>query len=99
MGSPARSNMPTARLIGLITSSPAGTPSAPPGRKSRWTSTTINASPGPMCDAFTAPSAPSRDAMLYDSGRMTRHFDSDSLLLLHDAVARLDEGFASLPEF
>jgi tyrosine decarboxylase/aspartate 1-decarboxylase len=35
--------------------------------------------------------------MLYDSGRMTRHLDSDSLLLLHDALERLDEGFASLP--
>lgn len=35
--------------------------------------------------------------MLYDSGRMTRHLDSDSLLLLHDALERLDEGFAGLP--
>jgi glutamate/tyrosine decarboxylase-like PLP-dependent enzyme len=37
--------------------------------------------------------------MLYDFGRMTRHLDSDSLLLLHEAVARLDEGFASLQRF
>jgi glutamate/tyrosine decarboxylase-like PLP-dependent enzyme len=35
--------------------------------------------------------------MLYDSGRMSCHLDSDSLRLLHDAVARLDEGFARLP--
>jgi tyrosine decarboxylase / aspartate 1-decarboxylase len=36
--------------------------------------------------------------MLYDFRRMPRHLDSDSLLLLHDALARLDEGFAHLPE-
>ena len=35
--------------------------------------------------------------MLYDFRRMSRHLDSDSLLLLHDALARLDEGFAHLP--
>ena len=35
--------------------------------------------------------------MLYDSGRMPRHFDADSLLLLHDALARLEEGFTHLP--
>jgi tyrosine decarboxylase/aspartate 1-decarboxylase len=35
--------------------------------------------------------------MLYDFGPMTRHLDSDSLLLLHDALARLDEGFEDLP--
>ena len=30
--------------------------------------------------------------MLYDFRRMPRHLDSDSLLLLHDALARLDDG-------
>src|SRR3712207_404060 len=35
------------RLIGAITASPSGTASAPPGRKSYWTSTTIRMSVSP----------------------------------------------------
>jgi len=35
--------------------------------------------------------------MLYDSARMPAQLDSDSLLLLHDALARMEEGFAHLP--
>src|SRR5262245_16096460 len=50
-----------------------------------------------MCAAFTVPS-PRRDGMLYDFRRMPGHLDSDSLLLLHDALGRLEQGFADLPE-
>lgn len=35
--------------------------------------------------------------MLYDSARMPAQLDADSLLLLHDALARMEEGFAGLP--
>ena len=36
--------------------------------------------------------------MLYDFRPMPGQFDSDSLLLLHDALARLEEGFVNLPD-
>jgi glutamate/tyrosine decarboxylase-like PLP-dependent enzyme len=35
--------------------------------------------------------------MLYDSARMPAQLDADTLLLLHDALARMEEGFAQLP--
>jgi glutamate/tyrosine decarboxylase-like PLP-dependent enzyme len=35
--------------------------------------------------------------MLYDSGRMPAQLDADTLLLLRDALARMEEGFAQLP--
>jgi len=35
--------------------------------------------------------------MLYDSARMPAQLESDSLLLLHDALARMEDGFAQLP--
>jgi glutamate/tyrosine decarboxylase-like PLP-dependent enzyme len=35
--------------------------------------------------------------MLYDSARMPAQLDSDSLLLLNDALARMEEGFTQLP--
>ncbi len=35
--------------------------------------------------------------MLYDFCRMSGQLDSDTLLLLHDALARLEQGFAGLP--
>ncbi len=37
--------------------------------------------------------------MLYDFCRMSGQLDSDTLLLLHDALARLEQGFAGLPAF
>jgi tyrosine decarboxylase/aspartate 1-decarboxylase len=36
--------------------------------------------------------------MLYDFRPMPGQLDSDSLLLLHDALARLEEGFVNLPD-
>ena len=35
--------------------------------------------------------------MLYDSARMPAQLETDSLLLLNDALARMEEGFAQLP--
>jgi tyrosine decarboxylase/aspartate 1-decarboxylase len=35
--------------------------------------------------------------MLYDSARMPAQLDADSLLLLHDALAHMEEGFTQLP--